>query len=344
MNQADPLEPLGSATRPSPPNGVAEYFLPNDLTVAQAFKSAARPLPAEARPLGLLYRPSLLGQASVRFLRAKYNLETELRKAVLVTEPDRQGVVRWEEYVTSALPPASLDSGPAPQARFAALNSAFNDARTLKSLERDFEDWVYKASTVTVRANEQLKIYGGPQVSSAEMRRLASEAATHARDAERRKVADAYNKKITALEDKLAREERELAQDEEEFQQRRMEELGTHAENVLSLFSRRRRRISSSLTKRRLTSQAKADVEESQQTIQEFERKLDELEKEVEQALQEVDRRWGEMVNQITEIPVTPYKKDIRIELFGIAWTPYHVVQVGETLVELPGAHWALGA
>jgi hypothetical protein len=30
-------------------------------------------------------------------------------------------------------------------------------------------------------------------------------------------------------------------------------------------------------------------------------------------------------------------KKDVSLDLFGVAWFPYHLVQVGAELVELPG-------
>ena len=37
------------------------------------------------------------------------------------------------------------------------------------------------------------------------------------------------------------------------------------------------------------------------------------------------------------EIAVTPTKSDISVELFGVAWFPYHVVQTPTGILELPG-------
>ena len=54
-------------------------------------------------------------------------------------------------------------------------------------------------------------------------------------------------------------------------------------------------------------------------------------------ALEEINDRWGEIANQITEIPVTPYKKDVMIDLFGLAWQPYFIAQNKQELSELPG-------
>jgi DNA repair exonuclease SbcCD ATPase subunit len=204
-------------------------------------------------------------------------------------------------------------------------------------LRDDFRDWVYRESQVVVRTNEALKIYAGPDVSAAEFRRLCAQAAREGRDAEREKVTASYDRKMDRLVDRLEREQRELAEDQTELSQRKMEEMGTHAELLLSVFSRRRRSLSTSLRRRRMTAQARADVEESLEAIQSLEEDLLEIQRELEAALEQVNERWGDLANDIEEISVRPYKKDVLIDMFGIVWTPYHLVQIGKQLIELPG-------
>jgi hypothetical protein len=333
----DPLDEFGSSTRPGVPARVSEYFLPNNLTLTQAYKAADVALPDEAMSLGLLYRPVLFAQANVRILQRKYNLDYETSIAAMVVEPDRRGLVRWEEYPCPPVDPRALDSQPDPRARFASLEAPLNDHRTLSSLESDFQDWIYRTGRVNVRANETLKIYAGPDISTGEFRKMCADAAQSEREDEAAKLTDSFDKKIARLEDRLNREERELREDESELSQRKMEELGTHAENVLSLFRGRSRRLSTSLSKRRMTEKAKADVEESLDTIEDLEEQIQDLEDEKDLALQEVERKWSEIIEQDTEIPVTPYKKDILIDLFGVAWMPYHIIRSGSRLSELPG-------
>ncbi|MEJ2707010.1 MAG: DUF87 domain-containing protein [Anaerolineales bacterium] len=328
----------GSTTRPALPSGVAEYFLPNNLTFTQSFKAAGQDFPPEAHSLGLIYRPTLLAQAVIRFFKRKYNLDYELEYTALVTDPDRRGIVRWEEPRHPSVDPQILDDQPDPDARFGSLEAPLSDAKLVRELRNDFEDWAYQTQSVTVRANEALKIYVGPQVSSSELRRLCSDAARERRDAELRSVSNSFDNKIAGVLKRLAREERELSEDETELSQRKLEEFGTHAENLLSLFGgRSRRRISTSLRKRRMTEQAKADVEESLDTIKEYEQEIEKLEDEKDQALDEVKERWGEIANQITEIPIQPYKKDVFLDLFGVAWFPYYMVQIDDQVVEYPG-------
>ena len=330
---------LGSSTRPTLPMGVKEFFLPNNLTFTQAFKSAGKPFPQEAFSQGLLYRPVILAQASLRFLNRKYNLDTEFQRTALVVDPDQRGGVRWENHRSDPIDPGALNDAPDPQARYSTPGTPFMDIKLLTALEKDFMDWAYRTGQVTVHVNESLGLYAGPEVSSGEFRTLCAEAARQGRDDEDKKITTSYGKKLTVLKEKLAREERELSVDQTDLSQHKMEELGTHAENVLSFFGGRRssRRLSTSLTKRRLTEQAKADVDESREAIQDFKAQIDALEKEQAQALQAANDRWGGIVNQVSELTVAVLKKDVLLELFGVAWMPFHVVKIGEEIVELPG-------
>ena len=328
---------LGSATRPSVPSGTREYFLPNNLSFTQAFKVAGRPYPQEAQSLGLLYRPVLLAQADIRFLDRRYDLDHQIVLTALVPDADRRGAVRWESYPAEAVDPRKLDDNPDPRARFAPLEAPLSDAKILGALQRDFLDWAYRSAQVTVRANERLKVYAGPEVSQAEFRTRCTEAARQAREAELKALEQTYATKLERLEQKISQEERELREDESELSQRKLEEFGTHAETLLGLFGGRKRRLSSSLSKRRMTSKAKADVEESLEAIEEYTKQKAEIEKELAQAQEEVNHKWSDIVEDVNEIKISPLKKDVLVELFGVAWFPYHVVQVGGELIELPG-------
>jgi hypothetical protein len=328
---------IGSTTRPPVPGRVDEFFLPNNLTVSQAAKVAGRSLPQDVRTIGLLYRPVLLAQAEIRFLKRKYNLDYDVRRTALVLDLSRRGTARWEDWLAAPIDPQRLDRGPAPDAYYASLDAPLSNEKTIRSLKADFVDWAYRTSEVQVRANEKLKIYAGPEVSQAEFRKMCTEAAREELEDEAKKVADSFDKKIDRLKDRLQLEERELREDEDDLSQRKMEEWGTHAENILGLFGGRRRRLSSSLSKRRMTGRAKADVEESKEAIEDYQEDINELEREKERALENVQEKWSDIVDDMTEISVAPYKKDVLVEMFGVAWMPHHAFQVGEEIEELPG-------
>ncbi len=245
-NRPGRLDMEGSQTRPPVPAGVGEYFLPLNLSLTEAFDAAGKPLAADAQQVGVLYRPTLLASAQVRFLNRKYGVDSEMTRTALIETPDPRGVVRWEDFIVRGLSPDAVGSTPAPQARFVPLDAPLNKSKPVKSLKRDFTDWLYRTTAIKARANEALKVYAGPDVSQADFMRACADAAREERDAEVEKVTARYERKITTLKNRLKREQRELKQDEEELSDRKMEEIGTHAENVLSIFSgsRRSRRLS----------------------------------------------------------------------------------------------------
>lgn len=325
----------GSATPPKVPDEIDEYYYPQEVSFAEAadtiLHSADR-----VEEHGTLYRPALVAQANVRFLKRGMNLDYEVKQAVVVKDPDRKGRIEWENWTTDAIETPRLGRNPAPGARFGELNAPLSDRDTLQDLEADFKDWIYHHLSVTVRAIEELDVYGGPQVSDEEFQRMVGEAAQQAREEELEDINEDYKKKIERIEDRLIKEERELAEDQAELSQRKMEEMGTHVENVLSLLSGRKRRLSTSLSKRRMTTKAKSDVEESIEVIEEYQKEIEELEETRQEELQDVKDKWDEITGEIEEIPVTPYKKDILLELFGVVWYPYHIMSVEGRWLEAP--------
>jgi chromosome segregation ATPase len=176
-------------------------------------------------------------------------------------------------------------------------------------MEKDYLDWAYRTTEAVVRTNEILKVYAGPDISHSEFRRLCDEAARQGRDAEIKKTEDSFNKKIDTIQGRLTREERELANDRARHSHRKMEEMGSHAETLFSLIGGRKKSLSSSLTKRRMTEQAKAAVKESEESIADYKRQIEALEKEKAEAIRQVNDRWGGLASESQEIKVTPFKK-----------------------------------
>jgi hypothetical protein len=326
-----------SITQPPLPTGIADFILPNNLSLSEAYEANGRQASPDASLLGLVYKPLLVAQASTRYLNRKFEVDVEERRAVLVSDPDRRGMLRWEDYPLVALDEKKFERTPEPKARFAALDAPLSDVKIMNAIAKDFLDWVYRSSEMIVKANETLKVYAGPQVTQAEFRKLCSEAAKSGLDAELEKTVDAYDKKIAAIQTKLEREQIELDQDESDYSHRKMDELGAGLETVMGLFGGRRRSVSKNLTKRRMTSTAKADIEESKKTIAGYQKQIDALEQEKAQALKDVEERWGELAVQSDEIKLVPQKKDVVLDFFGVAWFPYYLVQEGEEPLELPG-------
>ncbi len=310
--------------------------MPATQNLTDAVQQRGRSIPLGAEEHGILYRPVLLAQADVLFVNRKYNLDQEILVTALIEEPDERGHVRWEDYRTEAVDSRAFGRGPIPQSRFAALEQPLADGRTMKTIKSDFVDWIYGDVSAMVKANEILKVYAGPNVDEADFQELCEEAAEDKQEVEVDKLEASYERKIDALDTKLQREERELREDQADLDRSKQEEMTTYAETVFSFFGGRKRSLSSAMSKRSKRARAKEDVEESIEEIAELKGDMAELEEELKEAVGEIEEKWAEIAADVSEIRVAPYKKNIDVNLFGVAWMPYYMVQVRDDIEEFP--------
>jgi len=323
-----------STTRQAPPAGLAEYFIPADLGLSQAAEAMNISLSVSLEAEGIVYQPALLAQAQIRYLAPRYAFEYQRQVTTLMNDL-RSSLVVWEDYAWRNYRPVDLQSQPLPQARFAAYASWLADARRISAMQKDFPDWVYRTGTIRLRANQSLKVFAGPQTTTADFRDLCSQQAHANYQAEAAKINASYDQKITALRQKITREEAEVDKHKDEVNLRKKEELGAGGEFLLGLLSRRKRSLTTSLTKRRLAEQAKDDLAQVQQELATLEDQLQALELVRQNMLEESQDRWAKFVNDTSEVPLVPQKKDIFVELFGVAWLPHYLVRVGEEMQEI---------
>jgi flagellar biosynthesis chaperone FliJ len=308
------------------------------LSLPEAFRAAQKTMPGEAMIEGVVYRPALIASAKVRVLDRKLGVDSEITRAAVVSTLEKRGSVRWDDYSFGGEGLDKIETAPVPSSKFGSIDSPLNDSKLLTAIQKDFTDWVLRNSSVRARANTALKVFAGPDVSQADFMRACADTARDLRDKEIAKQAGQLDRQLKTLQDKLMREERELREDEAELSHRKMEEAGTHFENITGLFGGRRKasRLSSSLTKRRQTEQAKSDVEESVDAIGLYKQQIADLENRRAELVAQLNDKWGNLVNEITEVTVNPKKTDIFVDLFGVAWMPYYSVKAGGAVLELP--------
>ena len=282
-----------------------------------------------------MYRPALLYQAEVRFHNRRYNLDEVRRYAALVARPDGPRP-DWEACAREPLDPARLDTQPLPDARFVPLPEWLSSSRNLSAVQRDFNDWVFRTASLRLFANETLKVFSSPEDSQASFRQRCDEVARAGWKAEAAKITAAFAVKLTAIENRVIRQEMKVKKNEDEVNQRRMEEFTTGAEVVLSIFSRRKRSLSTAQSKRRMTSQANADLEAAERTLDALEDEYNSLKKQRDEAVRQAQERWARAVGEISEVTIPAMRKDIYLEAGGLVWLPVYLVSAEGRSFEAP--------
>jgi hypothetical protein len=327
--------PAYSRTAPSAPQGISAYFLPPDLSLGQALARLGGSIAGPARPQGMLYKPALLCQAEVRFYNRRYNLDYAKKFAALVTE--MQGYrVDWDACQRDSVDLARLDTQSLPEAQFQALPGWLSDAKRLAAAQKDFTDWVYRKGSLRLYANETLKVYSSPDDTQAGFRQLCDQAARQAMQPELDKAQAALDRKLDVLKNKIDKQGMIVDKNEEEVSQRRMEDLSSSASLVLGIFGKRKRSLSSSISKHRMATEAKADLDVARKTLQDLQDQYNDLQQQRAAAVKEIQERWARAAGDINEAPLAPQKSNIYVEVAGVAWMPvYLVLAQGQTL-EVP--------
>jgi len=154
----------------------------------------------------------------------------------------------------------------------------------------------------------------------------AQQAAREQRDAEVDELRNKYQKNLDRLEERLSREEQELAGDRAEYEGRKGEELLSAGETVvgmLGIFGRRSSRsLSTAARKRRMTTQARGDVQESEEQIKRLGEEIKQMTQEMEGEAQAMADKWEDAAGEIQTYTVKPRRSDIKVELVTLAWAP----------------------
>ncbi|MCC6498944.1 MAG: DUF87 domain-containing protein [Anaerolineales bacterium] len=326
-----------SSTKPPVPSNIREYFLPQNLSLPEAFKAANQPTPSDAMIESVVYKPALLASAQIRILDRKLGVDSEIARAAVVASLDKRGMVRWEDHVATGRSLDNVDTSPAPSAKFGTIDAPLNDSKLMAAMQKDFTDWVFRNSSVTARANKTLKVFAGPDVTQAEFMTAVSNAARDARDAEIAKKTATIDRQLKTLEDRLMREERELQQDQEDLRNRNLEAGINGVEAVAGLFGfGRKKSLSTPVSKMRMARTAKEDVRESENAIEQYKNDIADLQRQREEVINEIQARWGSVASETEEVVVNPKKTDVYVNLFGVGWMPYYVVNTSGGVLELP--------
>ncbi len=278
------------------------------------------------------YLPVWVAQAETRIFQRKYNLDFSEKKTALIDDPNIRGTsIRWEDYAIDPIDPATLDLRPeSMDAKYENPPEWMLDDRSAKTRETDFIDYVYRSSNIRIHANEKLEVYASPETTADEFFELCKAKISEASQAEREKLTNAYEKVVDKLEIKIRKAEADVQDKKDKVNSRNLEKYGAWGELALSILTKKRRSVSSSLTKYTQSGAAENALEKAQIAL---DAANDELENEIEafkNNIDEVENRWETIAKENTEISIAPMKKDIFTDIFGIVWMPYYLNDTGK--------------
>jgi len=333
-----PAIPSGYASVPPSVNArVPQYYLPIVLAPQRAAEEAGLRLPVNATQPPLVYEPYLLGSAIVRYNGAGRARGADERVTCLVPLPPAHAVVDWRRHLVDDRAADEVQSTAPEGGLYAPLADGMADSPPYTRFRDAFSDYIYREVSLPIWVHGEFKLESTAGEDEAAFRARCRQEAERRMDDEVDALAKRYARDLDRLQTKLDAEERELRRDITEHEERKRDELLNAGESIFGALLGRRssRRLSGASTKRRLTSKAKADVEESEEVIAKLKEQIAQLERERDEALDEVRARWAGAAERVEESELHPTRSGIHIKVFGLAWVPHWLLE-GDGTTRVP--------
>ena len=296
---ATPKKEAASGAKKPSVSGVSEYFLTTESGNLQ---------------------PSLLAIAEVRYLSRSPSVDTSRVISAIVDSPRATGQ-KWEDSVSEVDEKDIKTAAPA-KAKFSDLPDFMQKSSWWSAQEKEFEHWIYETDTVTVRINKGLDISAGPEMNAEKFQAECQAAAQKKADVEIKKLETSQKSKETTLKGKIDRQEAKVDKYQKELASRGLDTALKVGETLLKLASKKKLTgVSTSATKARMTSDAKARLDAAKEVLEGYQEELNELQQSFEDQKAAAKDKWLAEADNFDEVKLTPTKQNIRITYFGIGWT-----------------------
>ena len=285
--------------------------------------------------LKIAYHPKLLARARVRFYNDKRDIDEVKELAYCVEEPDDFGRADWndssqiEDWKTTLFP--NPDHPDTVTVTFKDVPDSMNSKKEMSAIEKEFSNWLYETKKLITYEHEELELYQKSGESDEAFLSRVQQEAREERDDEIDELQEKYEPKFKRAEERIRKEEQDLQEAKSDVRHRRTSEMIGVAETVFSvLLKGRRRSLSGSASKRRMSRKAKLKVEESQEDLEELTQDLHELDKEFEDAVEKVKKKWENFTLGISKKEIKPRRTDVKTEDMILVWYPYWISENGQ--------------
>ncbi len=309
------------AERPMLPAGIEERFL--------APRSA---LPADA---GLLYRPALLGAATLHYANARAGVDEWSEASLLAPLASPLSGSPWGGSLP--LPDDSvLQDAPLPGARWAPLPAPALRKTSYTRWGKMLKSHLYKEHALTLWKSKDPKALSRPGESEGDFRVRLRQRLHEERDLALEKLRKRYAPKLKRLADRIRRAEVKVDREQDQLKQQKMQTAISVGATVLgALFGRKLGSVGNvgrATTAARGAGRAareREDVERARGDLESLRADLAALEKEFEDALEDV--RAGAVAEEpeYSAHPIRPRKSDLAVEGLTLVWTPWRVGSEG---------------
>ena len=146
-----------------------------------------------------------------------------------------------------------------------------------------------------------------------------------------------FQQRIDRIEEQKQRKIQRRDSEQRELSKLKREQLFTNVEAGLSLLRGRTAFTLSRMSRAAVYKErSQGQLELHEHDIQQYDDDALKIQQEFEAAVRDLNERWARIATNIQQYQITPYKKDISLDLFGIGWLPFWYAWVNNQPLLLP--------
>ena len=288
--------------------GVPQYFAPGDRD-------------------NIVYYPSLVGCAEMRFSNARYGVETARDVACSVEFDDGATTIDWDGSERLEVTPGDLSESGHDEASFAELPVVATKAKNYTQWKKNFSRWVRQNETLTLYRSKKYRLTSEGGETEGEFRIRLQQAANEKRDIAVQKLRKRYASKMTTLDNRLMRAEQTLEVQKEQATSKKFDTAISIGTTILDAVLGRKRVSSSRIgtAARRAGSARKeaSDVARAKATVKKVQKDIAELELRLADEVNALEASFDAQDETLDEVVVKAKVSDVHVAAFGLLWVPY---------------------
>ncbi len=313
-----PLAPhlVPGGTRPVLPPDVPQHFIP---------LRGGHPGGAT-----LVYQPTLLGAAQVRFAESKSGVD--LTQDVTVLAPIGTGAVAvdWDQAELADLAVGDLESSASDEGAYGELPGAAGKAKSYEGWNKDFTGWLFRTQKLDIYKSPSTKLVSQPGESERDFRVRLQQSAREERDRAAEQLRQAYAPKIAALQDRIRRAEAAVEREADQAKHAGLQAAISIGATVLGAFMGRKTISASTIGKATTairgagrTVRDMKDVGLAKDNVAALQQQLADLESRFKQEADALAAATDPLQEKLETVSVKPTKSNIAVKLVALAWAPY---------------------
>ena len=324
---ADKKESLKEAevqTAISQPEKVAKYKNPQpiiDEDIDQFFYATSRSEKESS------FVPYLLANATVKYYDSKRHIDHEEEIYLKYYLDEDMKDLEWKESEENSDDFDLYDIKPKESSHFSALPHFITEAKNLKTLEKEFSNYLYHDKRITLYRYPTLKLESDLEEDIQNFNVRATDTLREKKEEAIEKLTEKFEKKRESFEKKHARALEKLAKEEEDVSQNKSNALLSFGMTILDALSGRKSikrsttsRAGSTIRSMGKMYREKDDVARAEEKIAQIEEELYELEQELEETIDEIDSKYSLENFEIEKFYIKPRRSDIFDLELALLW------------------------